>query len=230
MLDRVSGDQLRTVNVGSGEGFVHQFVTRKAGELSRLRDSVLFSVPEVDTLTALGNRQGATLMPILRSAWSGEALGFSYADPSKALDVPARSYRCSLMLGVQPAKAGPLLDDADGGTPQRFLWVPVTDPDMPRERSTPPEPIVWERDFPPLRYEMAVCAEATDAIDEAHWKRSRGEGDALDGHALYTRLKVAAALALLDRRLRVTPQDWRRGGRVRAQPGATPGGGPRAPP
>src|SRR4051794_32688935 len=80
MLDRVSGEPVQTVTVGSGEGFVHQFVTRKAGELSRLRDSVLFSVPEVDTLTALGNRQGATLMPILRSAWSGEQLSFAYAD------------------------------------------------------------------------------------------------------------------------------------------------------
>ena len=39
-----------------------------------------------------------------------KALGFSYADPSKALDVPARSYRCALLLGVQPSKAGPLLE------------------------------------------------------------------------------------------------------------------------
>jgi hypothetical protein len=224
LRDRISGEPLHTVNVGSGEGFVHQFVMRKAGELYRLRDSVLFSVPEVDTLSALGARQGATLMPILRTAWSGEALGFSYADPSKALDVPARSYRCSLMLGVQPAKAGPLLEDAEGGTPQRFLWVPVTDPDMPRERSTPPEPIIWERDFPPMRYEMDVCTEATDAIDEAHWKRSRGEGDALDGHALYTRLKVAAALALLDRRLKVTADDWRLSGRIMAKSDATRAG------
>jgi hypothetical protein len=182
-------------------------------------------VPEVDTLSALGARQGATLLPILRSAWSGEALGFSYADPSKALDVAARSYRCSLMLGVQPAKAGPLLEDAEGGTPQRFLWVPVTDPDMPRERTVPPEPIVWDRKYPTVdRYEMGVCEEATDAIDEAHWRRSRGEGNALDGHALYTRLKVAAALALLDRRLSVTADDWRLSGRIMASSDATRAG------
>ena len=222
LTDRISGEPVRTVNVGSGEGFVHQFVTRKQGELARLRDSVLFSIPEVDTLTALGNRQGATLMPALRSAWSGEQLGFSYADPTKALDVPARSYRCSLMLGVQPTKAGPLLEDAEGGTPQRFLWVPVTDPEMPRERTTPPEPIVWSRQFPTVpRYEMAVCSEATDAIDEAHWLRSRGEGDPLDGHKLYTRLKVAAALALLDRRLDVSSDDWRLSGRVMARSDGT---------
>ncbi len=225
MLDRISAEPIHTVNVGSGEGFVHQFVERKAGELRRIRDSVLFSIPEVDTLTALGNRQGATLMPTLRSAWSGEALGHSYADPSKALKVEARAYRCSLMLGVQPTKAGPLLEDADGGTPQRFLWVPVVDPDMPRKRPPAPEPKKWDRKFPSVqRYEMAVCEEAIDTIEEAHWLRSRGEGDPLDGHALYTRLKVAAALALLDKRLDVTADDWRLSGRIMSKSDATRAG------
>src|SRR3712207_3218265 len=129
------------------------------------------------------------------------------------------------MLGVQPSKAGPLLEDADGGTPQRFLWVPVTDPDMPRERTKAPEPIVWDRRFPTVpRYEVAVCEEAIDAIDEAHWQRSRGEGDPLDGHKLYCRLKVAAALALLDRRLAVTGDDWRLSGRIMAQSDETRAG------
>ena len=108
--------------------------------------------------------------------------------------------------------------DADGGTPQRFLWVPVIDPDMPRERSTSPEPIVWQRGFPTVpRYVMDVAEEAVAEIDEAHWRRSRGEGDPLDGHRLYTRLKVAAALALLDRRLGVTSDDWRLAGRIMAK-------------
>ncbi len=164
-------------------------------------------------------------MPILRSAWSGEQLSFAYADPTKALKVDSRAYRCALLLGVQPTKAGPLLEDADGGTPQRFLWVPVTDPDMPRTRSKAPEPIVWDRKFPTVaRYEMPVCEEAVDAIDEAHWQRSRGEGDPLDGHKLYTRLKVAAALALLDKRLEVTADDWRLAGRIMAKSDATRAG------
>jgi hypothetical protein len=224
-VDRISGEPVRTVNVGSGEGIVHQFVTRKAGELHRLRDAVLFSVPEVDTLTALGNRQGATLMPALRSAWSGEQLGFAYADPSKALDVAARSYRCSLLLGVQPSKAGPLLEDADGGTPQRFLWVRVTDPDMPRKPPPTPEPIKWTGQYPTVpRYEMDVCEEAVDTIQEARWLRSRGEGDPLDGHKLYTRLKVAAALALLEKRLNVTADDWRLSGRIMASSDETRAG------
>jgi hypothetical protein len=93
---------------------------------------------------------------------------------------------------------------------------------MPRERSQTPEPKKWECRFPTVpRHEMPVCIEATNAIDEAHWQRSRGEGDPLDGHKLYTRLKVAAALALLDRRLNVTADDWRLSGRIMAQSDAT---------
>src|SRR3712207_4800514 len=71
---------------------------------------------------------------------------------------------------------------------------------------------------------MAVCEEAIDTIEEAHWLRSRGEGDPLDGHALYTRLKVAAALALLDKRLEVTADDWRLSGRIMAQSDETRAG------
>ncbi|EWC61904.1 DNA primase/helicase, phage-associated [Actinokineospora spheciospongiae] len=217
LTDRISGEPVRTVNVGSGEGFAHMFVTRRQGELVRIRDSVLFSVPEVDTLSALGARQGATLMPVLRSAWSGERIGFSYADPTKALDIEPRSYRCALLLGVQPAKAGPLLGDAEGGTPQRFLWVRAADKGILKNPPPPPTPVVWDRKYPTVpRYEMAVTREAVDEIGDAHWRRSRGEGDALDGHALYTRLKVAAALALLDRRLDVTSDDWRLSGRIMA--------------
>jgi len=61
----------------------------------------------------------------------GEPLGFSYADPAKALPIAPHSYRMGLVLGVQPGRAGPLLKDADGGTPQRFVWLPATDPYAP---------------------------------------------------------------------------------------------------
>src|SRR4051812_24590122 len=71
---------------------------------------------------------------------------------------------------------------------------------------------------------VMVCAEANEEITDAHWRRSRGEGDALDGHALYTRLKVAAALAVLDGHLGakgVTAEDWRLAGVLMAVSDAT---------
>ena len=207
---------IECANVGSGEGIGHMYAAREKGELVRLRDAVLFSIPEVDSLTALGNRQGATLMPQLRSAWSGERLGFGYADKSKNLTIEPHTYRMGVVLGVQPGRAEPLLDDADGGTPQRFLWMPSTDPDLPRHRSEAPAQWKWSMGWPaPLcLHPMDVCTVAVDAVDEAAYLRSTGQGDKLDGHALLTRLKVAAALALLERRRNVTEDDWRIAGRI----------------
>jgi len=45
-------------------------------------------------------------------------------------------YRMTMIVGVQPGRGAVLLNDADGGTPQRFLWMPTTDPDAP---DNPPE-------------------------------------------------------------------------------------------
>ncbi len=208
---------LHTSDVGSGEGVVHQYARYEGKDgVRQYRQSVLFNVPEIDQATAVSSRQGSTLMAVLRKAYSGEALSFAYADPTKRLHLRAHAYRMALVAGVQPGRAAALLDDADGGTPQRFLWLPVTDPTMPRERPAQPKP--WTVELPPPvvgQKEIAVCTEATGEITEAHWRRSRGEGDALDGHSLYTRLKVAAALAVLDGHLGskgVTDEDWQLAG------------------
>lgn len=164
-------------------------------------------MPEVDSLTALGNRQGATLLPQLRKAWSGEALGFAYADPNKAIPVAAHTYRLCVVLGVQPDRAGPLLDDTGGGTPQRFLWLPNT---FRWHDSEAPEPVVVPpQSWPSLgRLEMPLPTEARDLIRSSRIARLEGDADALDGHALLCRAKVAVALTLLEGRRVVTSDDW----------------------
>lgn len=218
---------LHTPDVGSGEGVLHQYARWEKKEgVTQVRESVLFTVPEIDQATAVDSRQGSTLMSTLRKAWSGEALSFAYADPTKRLHLTGHGYRMALTAGVQPGRAAALLNDADGGTPQRFLWMPVTDPTMPRER--PAEPAPWTVPLPGRvptgRAKLAVCAEAREEIIEAHWRRGRGEGDALDGHALYARLKAAAALAALDGHLGtkgVTGEDWALAGELMAVSDAT---------
>lgn len=202
---------VNTVPVGSGEGLAHLFMRRdKEGGIEQHTQSVLLDAPEIDTLTALGSRNGATLMSELRKAWSGEDLGFGYADPKKRLPVPAHRYRLSMVVGIQPNRAGGLLADADGGTPQRFLWMPALDPDM-EDGHEAPEPIKWTmprraRTFDNV--EMKVCKEALKEIKEAHIARHREGVAGLDGHASLTRLKTAAALALLDGRIGVSSEDW----------------------
>ena len=224
---RFSGE-VEVATVGSGEGIGHLYAHREKGAVVRDRESVLFTVPEVDNLTALGNRQGATLMPQLRQAWSGEQLGFSYADKNKALPIHRHTYRMGLVLGVQPGRAGPLLDDSVGGTPQRFVWLPTIDPDAPRE--PPPEPPAWHwaGTGGPWLFEpssglavMGIPAVAREAVIEANWARLHGDVEALDGHALLCRLKVAAALALLAQRHDVDDSDWELAGMVMTVSDAT---------
>lgn len=214
------GQDLEVATVGSGEGIGHLYAHREKGEVVRDRESVLFTVPEVDNLTALGNRQGSTLLPQLRSAWSGERLGFSYADPAKRLPIPRHTYRMGLVLGVQPGRAGPLLDDVDGGTPQRFVWLPTTDPEAPEVPPPTPPPWKWPGFTDPFLFapdgllRLDVPDSIVTLIQGAHRDRLLGSSDALDGHMLLCRLKVAAALCLLDVRLSVSAADWELAGVV----------------
>jgi hypothetical protein len=218
--DAVDPGAVFTASVGSGEGLGHVYGHRVKGQMVRDRYRVLFSVPEVDGLTALGSRQGATLMPQLRQAWSGEALGFAYADAAKRITLGRHDYRLTMVVGIQPGKAAPLLDDADGGTPQRFLWLPTVDPDAPDVVPAEPERRkLPAQAWPPASkgpHVLVVPAAAAVAVDASRLARLRGEGDALDGHALLARLKVAAALTLLDGRRVVTDDDWRHAGTVMA--------------
>lgn len=209
-------------NVGSGEGIVHTYMARtkaKDGDTAGTEihtTRALFHAAEVDTLAALKGRQGSTLLPVLRDAWMSDRLGFQNADPTRRLILPPHAYRLSLIVGVQPARANVLLDDADGGTPQRFLWLPSTDPGMPDTRPDEPDAWPWHKPDPRThithpgtgRYRTPVCTTAVTAIEQAARARARGETDALDGHALLNQLKTAAALALLAGRANITGDDW----------------------
>lgn len=131
---------------GSGEGLLKQYAYKRRTrgqppEQINLRNAAMFTVPEVDTFAALAGRGGSTLMPELRKAWMGERLGFGWADVEKAVAIMAHRYRMTMIVGVQPGRGGVLLNDADGGTPQRFLWLPTTDPNAPDERPEEPEPL-----------------------------------------------------------------------------------------
>lgn len=215
-------DHIHVSHAGSGEGIAHEYMRRTRQGLEQHNDAVLFSIPEIDSLAALGNRQGSTLMPQLRQAWVGERLGFGYADPAKKLPIPAHAYRMCLIAGVQPERAGALLDDAPAGTPQRLVWLPAADPDAPDMPPPCPDPIEWRRPALPTaewgtnRTILPVCETARQTVDQNRLARLRGDGQALDGHVLLCRLKVAAALALLDGHADIQDTDWSLSGTVMA--------------
>ncbi|MGV0624967.1 hypothetical protein [Mycolicibacter minnesotensis] len=199
--------------LGSGEGMPRTYRDADAPR------SAIFSAPEVDTLGALGARQGSTLSAELRKAYSGEALGFANAGRDTRVVVPAHSYRCCLLVGVQPLRSGTLLDAADGGMPQRFVWLPVSDPDAPDERPPWPgqrkvKPPVWPDD----QIDLVVPDVAVQAI-RAHRLavlRESPDIDPLAGHAMLTRLKIAAGLMAMEGRTIIDTNDWELAGYVMA--------------
>ena len=211
-------DGQRMVNLGSGEGIIHAFrKSTKDGDEWNCR-SVVFNVQEIDLLTATATRSGATILPVLRSMWSGEQLGFQNADPTRRIQVPPHEYRASLLVGIQPLRAGSLLDDADGGTPQRFLFVPTDDPGAPDQPPIKPEKIKWRKpSFDSLRdpftgtYDITL-PEAVESLVRAQrleMLRNQAEGSKnASGHDTLATIKYAAHFALLAGRTTVTEDDW----------------------
>lgn len=200
-------DHIETHTPGSGHGIAHAYAHREKGELVRDADAALFTVEEVDHLAGLSAQTGSTLLAELRRVYMAEKLGHLFVDPAKRIPIEAHSYRACLVVGIQPGRAGVLLDDSEGGTPQRFVWLPATYP-HPDEKPPTPEPWKWR---PPtfVRGAIPVCDTAVREIDAAALARSRGEGDPLDGHRLLCREKVAAALGLLNGRAEISEDDWR---------------------
>lgn len=226
-----------THTVGSGQGLAHAYAHRKRGVgMVRHADAAVFVGEEVDHLVGLTGQTGSTLLPELRRLYMGERLGHLYVDPAKRMEIAPHSYRAALVAGVQPARAGVLLDDADGGTPQRFVWLPVAYP-HPDHRPAQPDPWRWT----PPRWEpnpvdaptdrpamptapqvtLPVASVAAAEIDAATLARARGQGDQLDGHRLLCREKIAAALGILDQRAEVSPADWELAGWVLGHSDAT---------
>jgi hypothetical protein len=213
------GHGFTTAPLGSGEGLSHMFMKETKEGPEQYNDAALVTVGEIDTLTALSQRRSSTVGAQLRQAAMGEQLGFFYVDTSKRMIVPEHCYRLCLVAGVQPLRARSLLEESDGGTPQRFVWLPAIDPEAPDVAPSCPPPMVWEppqwnrvrgeRSAGQDRVVMEICDAARDTIVAAHLARTRGEEDeTLNGHALLTRLKVAAALALLQGRPDVVSEDW----------------------
>ncbi|MDW5610012.1 bifunctional DNA primase/polymerase [Mycolicibacterium sp. D5.8-2] len=199
-------------NLGSGEGMITAYQVKADDECPEgLRQSVMFLADEIDAVTALGSRTGSTTMAVLRSGFSGETLGFSYATKGRDIHLAAHTYRMVVVFSVQPARARGLLGDHGGGTPQRFQWFPGTDPRVTAEVASPFEQSALTLpDFVELgrAREIIIPTAAQQLIVSERAKAMRGEADALDGHALFVREKFAYALAVLDGRMHMTDEDW----------------------
>lgn len=227
-LFTITDDQGRAVEVpelplGTGEGIAELFTRRdQPGDdapAAATPDRVVFRVPEIDALTAASSKRESTILPVLRQAFMGEPLGHTGASQATTRNVPAHTYRLAVVMGIQPRRSGGLLNDADGGTPQRVLWEPVAYAGAPD--TTPPAPAPFTVRLPAgtrngtTPVTVTLPASVTDLVRANRLRRLRGEAvEGLDGHLLLTREKVAAALALMDARTAVTEADWTAAGAV----------------
>lgn len=221
--------------LGSGEGLSHMFMRQVRPtkqepfpEPEQYNRAALVTIGEIDSMAALVQRQSSTVSSQLRQAAMGQQLGFFYADAAKRMIVPQHAYRLCLVSGIQPTRSGVLLNDRAGGTPQRFVWLPAGDPGASMEVPPPPTPLIWQ---PPdwafaerahvrgaVRFLVSLPDIVRHTIISARVGRLQGTGDQLDSHAILTRVKVAAALAILDGRVTVEAEgpasDWALSGTV----------------
>ncbi len=138
--------------LGSGEGLAEVYmgtVEEDAGETTtgrkkvrkvrrQVRHNAFVYVDEGQALTKMLERSGATIGQALRSAWVGATIGQANGTVETTRIVSEGTYSLGLVIGFQPDTALPLLDDAHGGTPQRFAWVWATDPSIPDEAAGEP--------------------------------------------------------------------------------------------
>ncbi len=123
-----------------------------------------------------------------------------------------------LVMSFQPAYTEHLLSESDAGTPQRFIWVSATDPNIPDHNKTNKiTPLDWE---PPKTilgmldgYEiqtLEIDASIITELEARSLAKARGGliTVAMDSHRDLQHMKTAALLAILDNRLNIDRDDW----------------------
>lgn len=213
-----------TVSLGSGEGLIEAYMGtvdevddagKKRKVRQQVRQQVLFMVDEGQALSEMASRKGSTILPTLRTAWSGQRLGQQNASEERTRQLPPHEYRMAALANFQPETAMAIVDDAAGGTPQRWLWIAAADPTIPDTAPPWPGRLDWQPP-PHHRGPMDLAPEVAAEIRSRNLERARGlvTIDPLDGHRDLSRLKVAGLLALLAGRLNIDTDDWRLAGVV----------------
>lgn len=210
--------------LGSGEGLVEAFMElveeegsdgKKRKVKRQARHGALFSLDEGQALNEIGSRRGSTILPILRTAWSGGDPGQANASVETFRHLAPGSYHVGLISLWQDHVAAALLADEAGGTPQRFIWLPTDDPGASADTPAWPGELDWEapaligHGAKVLPNPLEVACEIRHEVLEARVQRLRtGADGGLDAHRLLAKLKVAGCLTVLDGRVRIGPDDW----------------------
>lgn len=215
-IQEQSGQLIPTPGIESkpstGQGLIQEYLMWDEAEQKHnliVEPRRLFFFDEVDTLSASAADKTSTLMSEIRTMLTGGATGTANATAQRKRFLPARSYNFQMMLNVQPSRAGALLQDRDAGTPQRFIWVTVTDPNKavhPKDRPSWPGPLEWDDSFL-LEFEMGVREfvnipdwlkdELLDYDYKVSLEGMEGGEVSWAAHRNLLRLKVACGIAFL---------------------------------
>lgn len=215
--------------LGSGEGIAEAFIGTRDVEVDTkpnghpvlkktrgiVRHNVFIVVDEGESFTRLGERTGATVATTLRSAWVGATLGQANGREDTTRIVKAHTYALGMLVGFQPSTALPLLNDTATGTAQRFAWASAIDRTLPDEPVAHPGQLqvpLTEGQFRhtartgPIEFPDDIKTE----LRVEHIAKVRGQlvVDERDSQAPLMRCKMAALLAILDGRDKVTDDDW----------------------
>lgn len=195
----------------TGKGTVKVKVRTKAGALLLL--------DEGEALTRMAVRSGTTILPTIRSAYSGELLGQTNANRETHRILAAGSYRFVLFVGLQEGPAAQLLADGATGTPQRFVMFNANDPEIPDDPAPAPQPWPQGPWTPPIVLMGQSVTLAPEVLSEVRTRalavqRGTLTLHELDAHRDQNRIKEAAMLAIMGRRLNVTAEDWSLAGMV----------------
>lgn len=212
--------------IGSGEGVIEAFLRRVEkkcddGKTRRVLEQefrgVLFTIDEGQILEDLGSRKGATILPILRTAWSGTAIGQANASEDTKRSLKAKSYAIGLISLWQDDAGVNLLADVVGGTPQRFIWIPTADASLERKVIPWPGALNWT---PPnfnrmgdilFHEHLHVPEDIIDQLRNDRWDILQRvvKINPLDSHRNLNKLRLAGILAVLESRREITHDDWR---------------------
>jgi len=221
--------------LGSGEGMAEAFygmVEELTGETylsgprkgeaktklvrKKMYDHALFFADEGEALVRMMERSGTTIASEIRKAWKAETLGQANASVERRRIVPDGEYALGMVLGFQPGTIGPLFDDAAGGTPQRFLFVSAHSDDVSDGGAEGAgEAGSWPGGLrnvghmlPTGDLELPDAARVQLRAARVAARRVGAAPSGLNGHWPLHRAKLAALLAVLDLRDKITEADW----------------------
>jgi hypothetical protein len=213
--------------IGSGEGVVESYfewvddvVNGKTRQVKKqVMTAVLLRLDEGEALSRMAERAGSTIMPTLRSAYSGELIGQSNAGRESRRVLKPHEYRLVVVVSLQEKVAATLLADSLTGTPQRFVMFNANDPaipDNPMAANLPWKGLTVLPTIQGTAHLMTVADSVKAEIRTRYLDAKRGkEREPLDSHRDQNRIKEAAMLALLDgARTHIDEEDWRLAGMV----------------